>query len=166
MASYQQELAVAKRAVLAACQLCQSVRQSMVSSSSSSSMSMTKEDKSPVTIADYGSQAIICAMLKQEFPNDPIVAEEDASDLRVVQSPPPAADTVAADTPAPATPLDQITRHVQQTLGDDTIQSTDILNFIDYGNGQVTARGRFWTLDPIDGTKGFLRGDHTPSKSE
>ena len=30
-------------------------------------------------------------------------------------------------------------------------------NWIDRGNGQVGAR--FWTLDPIDGTKGFLRRD-------
>ena len=137
--AYQQELAVAKRAVVAASKLCQAVRQSMPSS-------MTKEDKSPVTIADYGSQAIICRMLKQTFPNDPVVAEEDASDLRV-----PAATGQA--------PLAHITRHVQHTLHDDTIQPADILNFINHGNGQVTTEGRFWTLDPIDGTKGFLRGD-------
>ena len=30
-------------------------------------------------------------------------------------------------------------------------------DWIDYGRGEVAAR--FWTLDPIDGTKGFLRGD-------
>ena len=34
---------------------------------------------------------------------------------------------------------------------------TEILNWIDRGNGQVAPR--FWTLDPIDGTKGFLRQD-------
>jgi 3'(2'), 5'-bisphosphate nucleotidase len=32
-----------------------------------------------------------------------------------------------------------------------------VLDWIDRGNGQVG--DRFWTLDPIDGTKGFLRGD-------
>ena len=32
-----------------------------------------------------------------------------------------------------------------------------ICDWIDAGNGDVAER--FWTLDPIDGTKGFLRGD-------
>ena len=32
-----------------------------------------------------------------------------------------------------------------------------ICDWIDAGNGDVAKR--FWTLDPIDGTKGFLRGD-------
>ncbi|MDP6037984.1 MAG: inositol monophosphatase family protein, partial [Candidatus Latescibacteria bacterium] len=32
-----------------------------------------------------------------------------------------------------------------------------VCGWIDEGNGQVAER--FWTLDPIDGTKGFLRGD-------
>jgi len=33
---------------------------------------------------------------------------------------------------------------------------TDVLDWIDRGAGEPAAR--FWTLDPIDGTKGFLRG--------
>ena len=32
-----------------------------------------------------------------------------------------------------------------------------VCDWIDAGNGDVAER--FWTLDPIDGTKGFLRGD-------
>jgi 3'(2'), 5'-bisphosphate nucleotidase len=32
-----------------------------------------------------------------------------------------------------------------------------VCTWIDHGNGAVGPR--FWTLDPIDGTKGFLRGD-------
>jgi 3'(2'), 5'-bisphosphate nucleotidase len=32
-----------------------------------------------------------------------------------------------------------------------------VLDWIDHGNGKVSAR--YWTLDPIDGTKGFLRND-------
>jgi 3'(2'), 5'-bisphosphate nucleotidase len=31
------------------------------------------------------------------------------------------------------------------------------MDWIDHGNGRVSPR--YWTLDPIDGTKGFLRGD-------
>jgi 3'(2'), 5'-bisphosphate nucleotidase len=35
-------------------------------------------------------------------------------------------------------------------------EPADVCDWIDAGNGQVA--NRFWTLDPIDGTKGFLRG--------
>ncbi len=33
------------------------------------------------------------------------------------------------------------------------------MHVIDLGNYGGGAKGRFWTLDPIDGTKGFLRGE-------
>jgi 3'(2'), 5'-bisphosphate nucleotidase len=35
----------------------------------------------------------------------------------------------------------------------------DVLGWIDRGDGEPGPKS-FWTLDPIDGTKGFLRGDH------
>ena len=38
------------------------------------------------------------------------------------------------------------------------IRSDEICSWIDHG-GAVHYRERFWTLDPIDGTKGFLRGE-------
>jgi 3'-phosphoadenosine 5'-phosphosulfate (PAPS) 3'-phosphatase len=41
-----------------------------------------KGDKSPVTVADFASQAIICAELERALPRDPIVGEEDADTLR------------------------------------------------------------------------------------
>ncbi|KAJ1671536.1 3'(2'),5'-bisphosphate nucleotidase, partial [Spiromyces aspiralis] len=34
-----------------------------------------------------------------------------------------------------------------------------MLRAIDRGKYQGGSKGRFWTLDPIDGTKGFLRGE-------
>eukprot|EP00980_Cylindrotheca_fusiformis_P030365 scaffold24711_cov122-Cylindrotheca_fusiformis.AAC.1 len=110
---------------------------------------MTKADRSPVTISDYGAQAIICKMLKEAFPDDPVVAEEDAKDLR---------------TPEMKRQLAQVTKYVQQALANDSnapssVQEEDILSWIDHGNGKPSNKKRFWTLDPIDGTKGFLRGD-------
>jgi hypothetical protein len=42
---------------------------------------------------------------------------------------------------------------------DESLSAEQILESIDlgvYGGGKT---GRFWTLDPIDGTKGFLRGE-------
>ena len=43
---------------------------------------LAKKDKSPVTVADFGSQALICRTLAAAFPDDPVIAEEDAVELR------------------------------------------------------------------------------------
>ena len=44
--------------------------------------SLTKLDASPVTIADFVIQALVVSRLAQDFPGDPIMAEEDAAPLR------------------------------------------------------------------------------------
>jgi len=132
--AYDQERQIAIEAVKQAAQLCETVRQVMVPEA------IEKNDKSPVTVADYGSQAIICKALAAAFPHDPVVGEEDAADLR---------------TPAMAAVLDTVTQQIQQVLGEASPAET--LDWIDHGNGDVA--NRYWTLDPIDGTKGFLRGD-------
>jgi 3'(2'), 5'-bisphosphate nucleotidase len=49
-----------------------------------------------------------------------------------------------------------VVREVKRLRGDAT--EADVLDWIDFG-GEVAYSDRFWTLDPIDGTKGFLRGD-------
>ena len=43
-----------------------------------------KDDSSPVTVADYGAQALVAWSLLRSFPDQPIslVAEEDSADLR------------------------------------------------------------------------------------
>lgn len=43
---------------------------------------VNKEDLSPVTITDFSVQALINMHLMQDFPNDPIIGEEDALFLR------------------------------------------------------------------------------------
>jgi len=132
--AYDRERQVAIAAVKAAAQLCEQVR------ANRSPEAIQKQDKSPVTIADFGAQAIICRAIRQAFPEDPIVGEEDAALLRQ---------------PEMADQLAQVTQQVQRLLPDAT--PTSVANWIDQGNGQVCSR--YWTLDPIDGTKGFLRGD-------
>ncbi|HES60128.1 MAG: 3'(2'),5'-bisphosphate nucleotidase [Calditrichaceae bacterium] len=97
---------------------------------------LTKEDRSPVTIADFASQAIICRTLKAEFPEIPIVGEEDANSLRQKEN---------------KILLEKIGKFLTGWTEE------EILDAIDQGNGE--AKGRFWTVDPIDGTKGFLRGE-------
>ncbi|NER20138.1 MAG: 3'(2'),5'-bisphosphate nucleotidase [Symploca sp. SIO1C2] len=132
--SYESEKAVAIEAALKAAKLCEKVRQEKVPEA------IEKSDKSPVTIADFGSQALICRALAAAFPNDPVVGEEDSAELRE---------------PAMAAQLEQVTSYVQAVVGNAT--SEEVLSWIDRGNGQTGSR--YWTLDPIDGTKGFLRQD-------
>lgn len=129
--SYEREKQVAIDAAIAAAKLCQAVRREIP-------VAMEKIDKSPVTVADYGSQALICRALDAAFPEDAIVGEEDATDLR-----------------SNPEQLQKVTDHVQSLVPDATPEQ--VADWIDRGNGEVGPR--FWTLDPIDGTKGFLRQD-------
>ncbi|WP_017303596.1 3'(2'),5'-bisphosphate nucleotidase [Spirulina subsalsa] len=131
--SYSAETQVAIAAAIQAAQLCQAVRQAIPEA-------MEKRDKSPVTVADYGSQAIICRAIAKSFPSDAIVGEEDAGELRRAEM---------ADT------LQQVTGYVGALIPDATPEQ--VAEWIDRGNGSVAPR--YWTLDPIDGTKGFLRQD-------
>ncbi len=132
--AYELEKQVAIAAVQQAAQLCERVRQTLVPEA------IEKNDKSPVTVADFGAQALICQALADAFPQDPVVGEEDAADLRQ---------------PDMAHPLATVTAQVQHHLPAATAE--DVLTWIGHGNGSVASR--YWTLDPIDGTKGFLRGD-------
>lgn len=136
------ELGAAITAVRAAAGLCERVR---VRNAHAAKL---KVDRSPVTIADYGAQAVACRLLADAFPGDPIVAEEGSSALR------------GADTDTAAT-LQQLTALVSEAVEsgrDRPVRTEDVLAWIDLGDGRPAAR--FWTLDPIDGTRGFLRGDH------
>lgn len=104
------------------------------------SAALTKEDRSPVTVADFASQAVVGHLLAETFPQDVLVAEEDSAALRE---------------PGAAGTLEQVTRFVSRCLPQATPES--VCQWIDHG--RVDTAPRFWTLDPIDGTKGFLRGD-------
>ncbi len=99
-----------------------------------------KEDRSPVTVADFASQALICRALAQAFPADAVVAEEDAGALRQA---------------ANAAVCDQVVRHVAAQESD--ANAAAVCQWIDHGGAAPAPR--FWTLDPIDGTLGFLRGE-------
>lgn len=132
--TFEAELAVARESARAAALLCERVRGEMVGEA------LTKEDRSPVTVADFGAQAVICRRLAEEFPQDPVVGEEDSAALR---------------TPDGADALRRVTEYVARTVTG--AAPGDVTAWIDHGNGTVGPR--YWTLDPIDGTKGFLRGD-------
>jgi len=124
-------LKTAIEAVREASTICRVIQAQLVSEDA-----LTKKDRSPVTIADFASQAIICKILKQRYPDIPIVGEEDANSLRLDEN---------------KALLEKISLFLPGWKKD------DILKNIDHGNGEAT--DYFWTVDPIDGTKGFLRGD-------
>lgn len=129
---YEQEQQVAIAAVTAAAKLCEQVRQDKGSSA------ITKPDSSPVTIADFGAQAVICQALSAAFPQDSIIGEEDSKLLQTRTE-----------------QLTQVTQYVQAQLSEATSEA--VTAWIDRGSGEV--QSRYWTLDPIDGTKGYVRGD-------
>jgi 3'(2'), 5'-bisphosphate nucleotidase len=79
-------------------------------------------------------------MLKTSFPDIPMVAEETSTALRA----PEGADLLA-----------QVTGYVKRVFSGATEES--VCEWIDHGGAD--SGERFWVLDPIDGTKGYLRGD-------
>lgn len=129
------EASFAISAVREATQLTRRVQQQMVSPA------LVKGDKSPVTVADFSAQAIIAKRLGESLPDAKLVGEEDAGDLNATNE-------------GRAT-LQQIQQFVD-TLSPG-VTTDQVCEWIDRGNAK--AAGTFWTLDPVDGTKGFLRGD-------
>ncbi len=129
------ELETALRAVRSASVATRAVQASLQGSA------LEKSDRSPVTVADYAAQALICRALGAAFAADPIIAEEDMDTLRA-----PEAEALRAQLLT-----------LLQPFGLATIDA--VLEAVGRGAAN-TAGERAWTLDPIDGTKGFLRGDH------
>jgi HAL2 family 3'(2'),5'-bisphosphate nucleotidase len=137
--TFESEVRAGLKAVQQAADLCRAVAAEI------SPDVLAKKDKSPVTVADFGSQGLICRALAEAFPDDPVIAEEDSSELRE---------------DANVAILEQVVRHVTRSLGSNLARpdAATICQWIDRG-GTSHYRDRFWTVDPIDGTKGFLRGE-------
>jgi len=101
-----------------------------------------KEDRSPVTVADLAAQALITARLRSAFPSIPLMAEEDAQ-------------------PFTGPGGEHTRREVLDLLEEPLAGVTpDLLDeLLESGAHPGGPGGSFWVLDPIDGTKGFLRGE-------
>lgn len=122
-------------AVREAAQLTRRVQQEMCTEA------LTKGDKSPVTVADFSAQAIVAKRMAEALPEAKLVGEEDAADLNTTEE-------------GRAT-LAQIQHFLEANIPGVTAE--EVCQLIDRGNAKP--EGKFWTLDPVDGTKGFLRGD-------
>ena len=137
-AKYMKEREVAVRAVELASTVCRRVFESLDRDGPQVNV---KQDKSPVTIADYASQVIMIETIRREFPRSLFVGEEDSSMLRQQSS---------------KAMCDEVISLVHTVYSDMT--KDEILNCIDMGSHGGGGQGSFWVLDPIDGTKGFLDG--------
>ncbi|MEL6890338.1 MAG: 3'(2'),5'-bisphosphate nucleotidase [Actinomycetota bacterium] len=106
---------------------------------------LTKGDDSPVTVADFAAQAIVCRTLADRLGGPSgdvaVVGEEAPDDLD--------------DQPVL---LEGVAGLVRTALGAQ-VTDAEVVSAIALGGADASAGGRYWTLDPIDGTKGFLRGD-------
>ncbi len=132
---YTREREIAIAAVREASIICRAV-QAQISSSV-----LEKKDKSPVTVADFGSQALVCRAIREAFAGDPIIAEEDSAALREAGQ---------------SELLARVVSHVNTIRPG--VSADTVCQWIDFGGANAYSK-RFWTLDPIDGTKGFLRSE-------
>jgi 3'(2'), 5'-bisphosphate nucleotidase len=137
MSSYEAERAAAVEAARLAGGLCMAIRNEMLAAP----RAMEKQGHEPVTIADYGAQALVLRAITRQFPGDATLAEERAAEFKRLAGP----EAQKA-----------VLRHVGAALGDD-VSLADIVAWLDAGHGAES--DRVWLVDPIDGTKGFVRGD-------
>ena len=131
--AWERELETALAAVRDAIKICRSVQATITPEM------LEKKDKSPVTVADFGSQAVVCRVVGDAFPKDTIIAEEDSAELTVLENAP-------------------FLHRIHEEICRQCVEASkeEVCRWIDRG-GATDFTHRFWTLDPIDGTKGFLR---------
>ncbi len=122
------------QAVRQAIGLCRDVQQTALRSIDK----MTGEEIEPVTIADYGAQAILCRALQQYFPEDGVIAEESGKLFQTLVSP----------------EQRTVILNLLTTLLDVNVTQENIVDWLDHG--QAKGAQKVWTIDPIDGTKGFV----------
>lgn len=143
--SYEKELRIAQLAVQRATLLTKAVFHTTAKGT------LSKDDHSPVTVGDFGAQALIVSALKHNFPDDEIVAEEEASGLTQNK---PLSERIWSYVQAAKSEDAKAEEELGGPLGNEMA----MLEAIDAGKSIGGAKGRIWAIDPIDGTKGFLRG--------
>lgn len=138
---YSPETQTAIEAVTDASILCQNVRAEW----SEDHQSLKADAKhTPVTVADFGAQVLINAAVRDHFPHDKVIAEETSTMLRPY-----------LDNNHEGSTLETITGHVRRFR---PATAAQVLAWIDIGDSEG-GQGRHWSVDPIDGTKGYLRDE-------
>ncbi len=165
---YISEIKPALSAIRKACRISSYLQPTTANQSISG---INKQDASPVTIGDFAVQALVLKMLENEFKHDIFVAEECSKNLVTSK---PKGGKQNGDGGEDLS--NEILIVMKQCGFDHLINSVDELKrSIDLGqtyeedgkikeeliidsknhNGGIL---RTWCLDPIDGTRGFLRG--------
>lgn len=124
-------------AIRQAAALCQLIQQKYIAVEQQVGVA-EKIGAEPVTLADYGAQALICRAISQAFPDDGIIAEEGAQQFSTLipeQHQQAVAHLISATLQSPVTVM-------------------DVIQWLDYGQERDTRHQ--WVIDPIDGTKGFI----------
>ena len=121
--------------------LCQAVQRAHICPAQDNAV-VRKAGAEPVTIADYGAQAVLCRAIGQLFPDDAVIAEEGgAAFLQLVSQ----------------TGRVAVRRQVGTVLGEE-VSEAQLHAWLDHGQEREAART--WVIDPIDGTKGFIALRH------
>jgi 3'(2'), 5'-bisphosphate nucleotidase len=142
---YEKERFIAELAVQRAAILTQTVLKSLTN------RALTKTDKTSVTVADFGSQALLISAVRHNFPNDRIIGEENADMLR-------------ADSELQKSVWELVSNtHLEDSRSEKLLGAMGpvaaMLDAIDLGRSAKDAReGRVWVMDPIDGTEEFIKG--------
>jgi 3'(2'), 5'-bisphosphate nucleotidase len=141
---FHREREAALAAVVKASHLVRRVQESLTSQET-----LQKRDRTPVTVADYAAQAVIIQSLTEHFPDYPFIAEESSGELREEGK-----EEIRGR-------LLELVRAVLPSVQDEAA----LFAVIDKGKScqqkdnqePKSPSGLWWTLDPIDGTLGFLR---------
>lgn len=157
--AYQQELEAALRVVDAASSAALALQDTIVDQQAA----VSKADKdgtgfgvSPVTVADFTVQAVILDVLRFQFPNDRFIAEESSAQLLE------AGESTTAEVVRQFAKWRRADPLPALAAASSDADRTRVCEALDLGTSGCadgwSATGRTWVLDPIDGTKGFLRG--------
>ncbi|KAL2612256.1 hypothetical protein R1flu_023948 [Riccia fluitans] len=150
---YEKELEAAVRAVQLSCILSQTIQQRILRNEENTDF---KKDRSIVTVADWGVQAVVSWVLSQAFSDEeiPMMAEEDTTGLRGMEKIDLLQRVVAA--------VNDCLQHAEKvgvSPPPRPLGAIDVLKAINKGSAEGGPKGRYWVLDPVDGTLGFVRGD-------
>lgn len=154
--NYRRELEAAVDVVHKACRLCVDVQTQLFQKHG---RILEKNDHTPVTVADFGVQALVSMELTRLFPSIPLVAEEDSSQLLLDLE-----TSHQNGNNASNSLVEAVTNAVanSSSLQPDLLNYDELLKAIDRGGKETTSLeeepATYWVLDPIDGTRGFLRG--------
>lgn len=115
----------------------------------------TKADASEVTTADFAAQAVLISIIHHVFPEDEFIAEESGDMLRK--------DTALLErvwalvSSAKNLLSEAISKDIEGFLPRNKEDMIEVIELGQQGGRDAARTARTWILDPIDGTKTYIR---------